>query len=73
LGYERLDNPVVEALVNDLYRNEWSTLTNFFIPQMRAKFEATNPFEVRKRLHEGAPLPEHSVGTGRPAFVTTVV
>jgi hypothetical protein len=35
LGYERLDCPEVTALVNDLYRNEWSHLQNFFMPQTK--------------------------------------
>jgi hypothetical protein len=32
LGYERLDNPQVVALLDDLYRNEWDWLVNLFYP-----------------------------------------
>jgi hypothetical protein len=35
LGYDRLDCPKVVALVNDLYKNEWGLLQNFFIPQVK--------------------------------------
>jgi hypothetical protein len=35
LGYDRLDCPEVKELVNDLYRNEWSDLQNYFYPQMK--------------------------------------
>jgi hypothetical protein len=31
-GYDRIDNPNVVALMNDLYRNEWSLLMNHFHP-----------------------------------------
>lgn len=35
LGYDRIDCPLVKELVNDLYRNEWSDLQNYFLPQMK--------------------------------------
>ncbi len=35
LGYERLDNPAVVALLNDLYENEWHWLVNFFGPTFK--------------------------------------
>src|SRR3989338_509284 len=35
LCYDRLDCPDVKALINDLYRNEWSQFQNFFIPQVK--------------------------------------
>lgn len=35
LGYDRLDCPKVKALLNDLYRNEWSDYQNYFIPQVK--------------------------------------
>ena len=35
LGYDRLYCPKVRELVNDLYKNEWGLLQNFFIPQVK--------------------------------------
>lgn len=34
-GYERLDEQGIIEAMNDLYRNEWSLLNNFFIPQFK--------------------------------------
>jgi len=35
LGYDRLDCPNLKSIVNDLYKNEWSLLQNFFMPQVK--------------------------------------
>ena len=35
LGYERLDNPQVIPLLNDLYRNEYRLFQNFFCPSVK--------------------------------------
>ena len=35
LGYERLDNPEVVALMNDLYTSEWRLYHNFFSPSVK--------------------------------------
>lgn len=37
LGYERFENPALLAPVNDLYRQEWALLQNFFCPSMKLK------------------------------------
>lgn len=34
-GYQRLDNPKVVPLMNDLYRNEWRLFHNFFLPSVK--------------------------------------
>ncbi len=34
-GYDRFDNPCLVAMMNDLYRNEWSQLLNYFHPNMQ--------------------------------------
>lgn len=36
-GYDRFDKPGLVDLMNDLYRNEWSTFQNFFCPTMKLK------------------------------------
>jgi hypothetical protein len=35
LGYQRLDNPKVVPLMNDLYRNEWRLFHNFLLPSVK--------------------------------------
>lgn len=35
LGYDRLDDPNVVPLMNDLYRTEWRLFHNFFCPSMK--------------------------------------
>lgn len=35
LGYERLDNPEVVPLLNDLYQNEWHWYFNYFCPTFK--------------------------------------
>jgi hypothetical protein len=35
LGYQRLDNPKVVPLMNNLYRNEWRNFHNFFLPSVK--------------------------------------
>lgn len=35
LGYERLDNPAVVPLLNDLYCTEWRLFHNFFCPSVK--------------------------------------
>ncbi len=35
LGYDRLDNPKVVPLMNQLYKNDWRLFQNFFCPSMK--------------------------------------
>ena len=35
LGYDRLDNPKVESLLNNLYAKEWRLFHNFFCPSVK--------------------------------------
>ena len=59
IGYERFDQPRQQALLNDLYANEWRMYLNFFQPTMKLRekirnatigktskhyFEATTPY-----------------------------
>ena len=34
-GYQRLDNPKMVSLMNNLYRNEWRLFHNFFLPSVK--------------------------------------
>ena len=36
-GYDRLDNPILIDLMNDLYANEWSLYQNHFCPSMKLR------------------------------------
>lgn len=40
LGYERFNNPKLVALINNLYANEFSLLTNFFNPTLKLTSKA---------------------------------
>ena len=37
MGYSRFDSPELVDVINELYRNEWSQLNNFFCPSMKIK------------------------------------
>jgi hypothetical protein len=37
LGYDRFDKPQLVGLINDLYKHEWSLLTNYFCPTLKLK------------------------------------
>lgn len=36
-GHERIEVQTIIDLMNDLYRNEWSALHNYFYPQLKLK------------------------------------
>lgn len=68
-GYERYSGKLMVQLMNNIYRGEWSLLTNFFYPQIRLKSKerigskvkrtfhpATTPFEILKKY-----LPEEKL------------
>ena len=39
-GYDRLENPGMVKMMNDLYTNEFSLFTNFFCPTLKLKSKA---------------------------------
>lgn len=51
-GYVRLDHPAVVELMNDLYRNEWSLLQNYFIPSMKLKSKEKVKSKYRKKYDD---------------------
>ena len=65
-GYERIEAKTAIEVMNDLYRNEWSLLNNFFIPQFkllrktrigaRYKREYLAPQTPYKRIMESTEL-----------------
>jgi hypothetical protein len=60
LGYDRIESLAAVDLINDLFRNEWTLLNNFFLPQFkllrktrigaRYKREYTRPQTPYRRL-----------------------
>ena len=58
LGYDRLDCTGVKDLVNDLYKNEWGNLQNFFIPQVKL-IEKIRVGAKYKRKHSKPITPYH--------------
>ena len=49
LGYERFDNPAVVPIMNDLYRNEYSLLVNFFLPSVKLQEKERIGSKIIKR------------------------
>jgi hypothetical protein len=51
-GYDRFSGKLMVQLMNNIYRNEWSTLTNFFYPQIRLKSKERIGSKVKRKFHE---------------------
>lgn len=51
-GYDRFDNPCLVAMMNDLYKNEWSLLVNYFYPSMQLKEKIKINSKYVRRYHE---------------------
>ena len=51
LGYDRLDNPALLPLINELYANPWSAFTNFFCPTLKLKSKTRLNAKLRRRYH----------------------
>ena len=49
LGYERFDNPAVVPIMNDLYKNEYSLLVNFFLPSVKLQEKERIGSKIIKR------------------------
>jgi len=45
IGYDRLDNPGVVTLLNELYSNEWRLYHNFFCPSVKLAVQTANRFK----------------------------
>jgi hypothetical protein len=55
-GHERIEAQAIIDLMNDLYRNEWSSLHNFFYPQLKLK-EKDRVGNKCKRKYDTAKTP----------------
>lgn len=50
-GYDRFDKPSLVALMNDLYRHEWSLLQNYFCPTMKLKDKQRVNSKYKRQYH----------------------
>jgi hypothetical protein len=48
-GYERFDNPMAVAAMNDLFENEFSSLVNFFLPSVKLQQKERIGSKIIKR------------------------
>jgi predicted ATPase len=53
LGYDRFENRRLVALIDDLYRNEWRAMQNFFQPTMQLISKEREGGHIRR--YHGAP------------------
>ncbi|NDF13467.1 MAG: integrase [Proteobacteria bacterium] len=70
LGYDRIEVKAAVDLINDLYRNEWSDLQNYFMPQMKlirktrvgAKYKRNHsiPMTPFQRIMNSEMIPEET-------------
>lgn len=48
-GYDRIDNPGLVKLMNEIYEEYWCPLNNFFLPSMKLKEKERNGARITKR------------------------
>jgi len=48
-GYDRIEQPDLIALMNEIYRDYWNPLHNFFLPSMKLKEKERNGARITKR------------------------
>ena len=70
LGYRRFDDPRIAALLNDLYRNEWRLLQNFFLPSVKLTDKKRIGSKIVK-IHDDPKTPYQRVLESK--FVTSKV
>lgn len=51
-GYDRFDNPRLVSLMNDLYKNEWSLLMNYFYPSMQLQKKVKLNSKYKKKYYK---------------------
>src|SRR5262249_49690576 len=51
-GYDRFDSPCLVAMMNDLYKNEWSLLINYFYPSMQLKEKIKVNSKYKRKYYE---------------------
>lgn len=53
-GYERLSGKLMVQLMNNIYRNEWRLLSNYFYPQIRLKSKVRHGAKIKRTFHKPA-------------------
>lgn len=48
-GYDRIEDENIIALMNEIYRDYWNPLNNFFLPSMKLKEKERNGARITKR------------------------
>lgn len=48
-GYDRVERPELVELMNEIYRDYWNPLNNFFLPSMKLKEKERNGARITKR------------------------
>ncbi len=61
VGYDRIDDPEIVALIDDMYQNEHRLLTNFFYTTMKLKEKIRNLEGQIKKKYEKAQTPYRRV------------
>jgi hypothetical protein len=51
-GYDRIEYPALVDLMNEIYRDYWNPLNNFFLPSMKLKEKERNGARITKRYEE---------------------
>lgn len=51
-GYDRFDKPFLVSMMNDLYKNEWSLLVNYFYPSMQLKEKVKINSKYVRKYHK---------------------
>ncbi|MCX6126470.1 MAG: hypothetical protein NTV34_17180, partial [Proteobacteria bacterium] len=58
-GYDRLSGKLMVTLMNNVYRNEWRKLSNYFHPQIRLKSKERHGAKVKRKFHTAVTLFEN--------------
>jgi hypothetical protein len=51
-GYDRFDSPKLVDMMNDLYKNEWSLLINYFYPSMQLEKKVKINSKYRRKYYK---------------------
>jgi hypothetical protein len=63
-GYDRFDSPCLVAMMNDLYKNEWSLLITYFYPSMQLETKIKINSKYMRKYHK--PKTPYQRVTARP-------
>lgn len=51
-GYDRYSGKLMVRLMNNIYRNEWRLLSNYFYPQIRLKSKVRHGAKIKRTFHD---------------------